>query len=148
MKSLACACLAALLATSALARPLTPAERRYQGYLQPQYTGDLPSCGDPDVLIRFRDNFHERETEYWHSGLEIVSYDKVTEIGDRANGLDYIPRRYCTARVFLSNQTYRDASYVIKESLGIIGISYGLDLCITGLDRDLAYAPNCKEARP
>lgn len=137
----ACALLAA--AGAAQARPLTPAESRDSRYL-----GALPACDDPGVLSRIQNRFWSREAEYWGSGLAIVGYDRVREIGYRSNGADYIPRRYCTARVFLNDQLTRQVSYSIGEDLGIIGWGYGVEWCVSGLDRHFAYAPNCKMARP
>ena len=38
--------------------------------------------------------------------------------------------------------------YSINEDLGIIGFGFGVEWCVGGLDRNDAYAPNCKMARP
>jgi hypothetical protein len=128
---------------AALARPQVPAEDRYDSY-----EGILPSCADPSVFERIQSRFHARETEFWKSGLEIVSLDQVREIGFRPNGLDLIPRRYCSAKAQMNNQTVRDVSYSIDEDLGIIGWGFDVEWCLEGLDRDYTYAPDCKIARP
>jgi hypothetical protein len=39
-------------------------------------------------------------------------------------------------------------SYSIAEDLGVIGVTWGVEWCITGLDRNFAYAPACKMAEP
>jgi hypothetical protein len=127
----------------AMARPLTPAEKRFS-----PYDAILPACDDPAVFERIQSRFHQRETEYWNTGLEIVGFDEPGEIGFRRNGLDYIPRRYCTARAMLNDQKTRMVSYSIGEDLGIIGFSFDVDWCLVGLDRNNAYAPGCKMARP
>jgi len=137
----ACALFAAVDAVQA--RPLTPAESRYS-----RYSGMLPACDDPGVLSRIQSRFWNREAEYWNSGLEILGYDRVREIGFRSNGADYIPRRYCMARAYLNDQTARDVSYSVGEDLGFIGWGYGVEWCVSGLDRNYAFAPNCKMARP
>ncbi|MBV8473029.1 MAG: hypothetical protein JO107_13205, partial [Hyphomicrobiales bacterium] len=36
----------------------------------------------------------------------------------------------------------------IGENLGIIGWGYGVEWCVVGLDRNLAYAPECTSLRP
>ncbi len=128
---------------AALARPLVPAEHRYD-----YYSGRLPSCGDPYVFERIQSRFHDRESEFWKSGLEILGFDEVREVGMRSNGLDYIPRRYCMARAHMNNQSVRTVSYAIAEGMGIIGFGFGVDWCVAGLDRNYADAPNCKMARP
>ena len=128
----------------ACARPLVPAERRYL-----PYDGMLPACGDPSVFNRIQWNFRERETEFWNTGLEILGFDDVKEIGYKTNGEDYIPRRYCIARAFLNDEKKpRQVSYSISEDLGIIGFGFGVEWCVSGLDRENAYARHCKMARP
>jgi hypothetical protein len=128
----------------ALARPLVPAERRYS-----PYDGVLPACGDPAVFERIQGRFHDRETEFWNTGLEILGFDEVREIGYKTNGYDYIPRRYCIARAYLNDEkTFHQVFYSISEDLGIIGFGFGIEWCVYGLDRNDAYAPGCKMARP
>jgi len=131
------------LAERASARPLVPAERRYD-----PYASNLPACDDPAVFERIQGRFHDAEVEYWKSGLEILGFESVTQIGYRSIGLDYIPRRYCVASVVMNDTKIRKVSYSVGEDLGIIGIGFGVEWCIAGLDRHDAYAPNCKMARP
>lgn len=131
------------LSFAAQTRPLVPAERRYDFY-----SGGLPACGDPHVFERIQSRFHDRESEFWKSGLEIVGFDEMREIGMRSNGLDYIPRRYCMARAHLNDQSARTVSYAIAEDMGIIGWGFEVDWCVAGLDRNYANAPNCRMARP
>jgi hypothetical protein len=128
---------------AAAARPVIPAERRYDSY-----AGVLPTCGDPGVFDRIRSLFHDRETEFWKSGLEIVNLGRVREVGFRPDGLDHIPRRYCEAQVYLNNQAVRPVSYSIVEDAGFIGFSYDVEWCVGGLDRDNAYGGNCRDAQP
>jgi len=126
------------------ARPLVPAERRYA-----PYDGVLPACDDPAVAQRIGWNFRQREDEFWDTGLEILGFGAVREIGYKTNGLDYIPRRYCSARALLNDQKRpHQVYYAISEDLGIIGIGFGVEWCIVGFDRNDAYAPSCKMARP
>ena len=131
------------LSFAALARPLVPAERRYD-----YYSGRLADCADPHVLARIQSRFYDRESEFWKSGLQILGFDRVREIGMRTNGLDYIPRRYCMAQAHLNDQSARTVSYSIVDDMGIIGWGFGVDWCVAGLDRNYADAPNCKMARP
>ncbi|HTV31533.1 MAG TPA: hypothetical protein VME69_00230 [Methylocella sp.] len=133
------ACLASPLA----ARPVVPAEQRYL-----PYDGDLPACNDASVLDRIEDRFDDRESEFWNSGLLIVGFDHIREIGYRTNGADYIPRRFCTARAYLNDSTLHSVSYSIGEDLGFLGFGFGVTWCVDGLDRNYAYAPHCKMARP
>ena len=132
-----------VLATAANARPLVPAEERDQ-----PYSGIVRACTDPSALGYIKGQFVSREAEYWHSGLSIVGFDDVREIGMRSNGLDYIPRRYCTARAIMSDNKVRPVTFSIDEASAGIGFGDNVVWCVTGLDREDAFAPACLEARP
>lgn len=133
----------AALAGVGSARPLVPAERRYL-----PYDGFLPACDDPAALQRIQERFHDRESQFWRTGLEIMGFDAIQEIGYRTNGLDYIPRRYCRARAYMNDAKWRSVSFSINKDLGLIGAGDEVDWCVDGLDREDAYAPACKMARP
>jgi len=122
---------------------VTPAEQRYIAY-----GANLPACDDPAVLARISDRFEQKEAEYWHSKLQIGRYDRIRQIGFRANGLSYIPRRYCAARGHLNDARRRPVLYAIGEDLGIIGWRFGVEWCVVGLDRNYAFAPSCGAVRP
>ena len=131
-------------APGAAARPMTPAERRHMP-LSP----DMPGCADPSVLARISSRFAAREWKYWDSGLSIANFERVSEIGYRSNGLDYVPRRYCTARAVMSNGSMHKVTYAIASDLGWLGvIGYGVEWCVDGLDRNHAYGGHCRAARP
>ena len=128
---------------SAIARPVVPAEQHYEGY-----DNDLPACDDVGVLDRIASRFSRKESEYWNTSLEITHFDDVKLLAARPWGLDHIPRNFCTARVLLNDQSYHKVSYSVVEDGGMIGFGYGVEWCVEGLDRDLAYAPACQLARP
>ena len=132
------------VAPAAAARPMTPAERRHMP-LSP----DMPACADPGILAKISGRFASREWNYWDSGLSIASFDRISEIGYRSNGLDYVPRRYCTARAIMSNGSTHKVTYAIASDLGWLGVlGYGVDWCVDGLDRNHAYGGHCRAARP
>ena len=128
----------------AVARPLAPAEQRFM-----PYTGRVPLCDSADVLGRISSRFADSEDEYWNSGLSVVRYDQVAEIGLRSTGLDFIPRRYCIARATFNTGAVSTVNYAIGEDLGFVGFpGWGVDWCFDGLDRNRAAAPGCKMKRP
>lgn len=143
VRATALAAVVAALAGQALARPVVPAEKRYYGF-----EDDLPACDDAGVLDRIKDRFSQKESEYWNTSLEIVSYDGVKTVAIRPWGADHVPRHYCFARAYLNDQSYHDVSYAIIANAGIIGFEWGVEWCVQGLDRNLAFAPNCQLARP
>ncbi len=122
---------------------MTPAEQR-----DAPYSGLVRPCEDPMATGYIQGAFADREDEYWHSGLKIVGFQDIREIGNRSNGLDYIPRRYCTARAIMSDQKVRSVSYSIVEAGGSIGYTDSVTWCVNGLDRLDAFNPACKMARP
>ena len=139
-------CLAALFAFAASAHAggiVVPAEQRYS-----PYTGVLPACDDPSVLSTISDRFAQKESEYWNSSIRLAGFDRIREIGFRANGLGYIPRRYCVARSVDADGKFRPVIFDIGEDLGMIGWGWGVEWCVVGLDRNLAYAPSCSVLRP
>jgi hypothetical protein len=114
----------------------------------PNYEGIIPFCEDPAVTGKIVNRFAHREREYWNSDLTIQSFEQPREIAYRPWGPSFIPRRFCLGRVTTSDGYRRTVSYSIGEDLGIIGATWGVEWCIAGLDRNLAYSPNCEMARP
>ena len=152
MKALYLAIFAALaMCGSACAQNVPPAEQRYI-----PYSGNLPPCDVPWALQTVTDRFRQIRSEFWHSDLQILFYDRVREIGFRSNGLSYIPRRYCAARAFLNDCDPRVNDrckgrmviYAIGEKTNMIGWNDGVQWCVVGLDPSLAYAPNCQALKP
>jgi hypothetical protein len=133
-------------ASAAAADQRLPAEewaRSYQATL-----AKLPLCQDTNVLQRIANRFEETEKEYWNSSLTIVSFDSARPVAYRPWGLDFIPRRYCSASVTMSDNHRRRVEYSVIEDFNVAGWAWGVEWCVTGLDRAWAYRPNCKMARP
>ena len=81
----------------------------------------------------------------------------MREIGFRANGLSYIPRRYCVARAAMADPPRRRGrpakacgpwSIPSWPTPGIFGLDWGVEWCVVGLDRSHAYAPDCDVLKP
>lgn len=139
-------CATSVVSGAAVARPLLPAEQRFL-----PYNGDLPTCDDWLVLQELSFDFGANQWTYWDStpaSLEIKDYEKVGEIGYRTDGVDIIPRRYCSARARFSDGRTRVVKYNLVESGGFIGIGHGLEYCVVGLDHEHAYSPSCAAAGP
>ena len=134
---------AVLAATQAPARPLTPAEGRYF-----PFSGNVPACDHEGVLGRIQSRFSQRERNYWKSGLEIQDFQNVRENGYRTAGVDLIPKRYCKAGAVMNDGKIRQVTYWIGENQGMIGWSWGVDWCVSGLDHHRAFGGNCNAAGP
>ncbi len=132
-----------LCAAPVAAREITPAERR-----EIPYDSRIPACDNPSVLFDIADRFAKREDRFWNSSLTIVSYEGLRQTSWRPWGLDYIPRRFCSGTVLVSDGVKRRIDFSVREDLGAIGLTWGTEWCIQGLDRNYAFAPGCKQARP
>ena len=141
--ALACVPWSPLLALEPRLGDVPPAETRIW-----PHSGELPGCDQSLVLAQIQRDFFEREQGYWNSALSLDAFDGVREIGFRTNGLSYIPRRYCEAQAQFNDGVRRKVVYQIGEDLGFIGVGWGVNWCVDGLDRNLAYAPHCRAAGP
>ncbi len=114
----------------------------------PRYDAWLPTCNATGPLAKIQSRFSTKEGRFWNSALQIVSFAGIRETAVRPWADDTIPRRFCSAEVLISDGKWRTVNYVIIEDGGMIGHSYGVEWCVVGLDRNWAYNPACKMARP
>jgi hypothetical protein len=147
------ACAYALTATILACAPLRPAsaasllEKNF--FLSgPRYDGVLPPCDSPAALGTISARFAEKEGTFWESRLTIVGYEKIRETAFRTWAPNTIPRRFCSALALVSDGRKHPIHYSIAEDTGIIDASWGVEWCVVGLDRNWAYEPACKMARP
>ncbi len=127
----------------AAARDQVPAENR-----DIPWTGIIPACDDPSVLGEITRRFTRTQSNFWDSALTIDGFAKIRPVAVRPWGLDYIPRRFCTGEALVSDGHKRQVTYSVREDLGNIGATWDVQWCVTGLDRNLAYAPHCAAAGP
>ena len=130
----------------------TPAEERWA-----PFSSNLPTCDDTGVLSTDLGSLRpDREHHTGAATTSIAGIDGVREIGFRANGLAYIPRRYCVGRAAVVDPrapaaaASDDAHGRLQRGRrgGIIGWSWGVEWCVVGFDRNHAYAPDCDVLRP
>jgi hypothetical protein len=112
----------------------------------PRYDGALPPCEAGLQTIASR--FGQKEGRYWNSDLTIQGFERVREVAYRPWAPNTIPRRFCTATALVSDGLKHPVHYSIGETTGMIGASWGVEWCVVGLDRNMAYSPACKMARP
>ena len=139
------AALAALTAVPAAAANLLELNFYLGG---PRFEGVMPACDSPAALAKISARFAEKENRFWSPDLSIVAFDKVREVAYRPGPPNAIPRRFCAAIAFVSDGLKHPIYYSIGEDTGMIGSTYGVEWCVAGLDRNWAYNPACKMARP
>ena len=112
----------------------------------PRYDGVLPPC--EAGLSKIAARFSEKESRFWNSSLQILDFERVREIAFSPWARGTIPRRFCQATALVSDGRKRAVYYSIGEDTGMIGASWGVEWCVAGLDRNWAFNPYCKMARP
>jgi hypothetical protein len=112
----------------------------------PRYDGVLPGCDAALGTIASR--FATKEGRFWNSELQIVGFEKVQQVAFRPWADNTIPRRFCTGTALVSDGHKHRVNFSIVEDGGAIGATWGVEWCVAGLDRNWAYNPACKMARP
>ena len=112
----------------------------------PRYDGVLPPC--EAALDTIASRFAQKEGRFWNSDLQILGFDRVRETAFRPWAPQTVPRRFCSAVAQVSDGRLHKVHYSIVEDGGMIGMSWGVEWCVVGLDRNWAYNPACKMAQP
>jgi hypothetical protein len=134
---------AAIVVLSATLSSAGPLERLITGY-----HGYLPPCDSSWALGTISLRFGYKEARFWNSSESLAQFGDVHEIAYRPWGPNFVPRRYCSVKVRLASLRDTTVYYSIIEKGGFAGAGYGVEWCVVGYDRNLAYAPNCRAARP
>ncbi len=118
------------------------------GLSGPRYDALVPLCHDPGVLGQISAKFGHKEGEFWNSSLAIVGIERIREAAFRPWDAQTIPRRFCNGIARVSDGTRHPVHYSIIETSGWLGLGWGVEWCVVGLDRNWAYNPACRMARP
>jgi hypothetical protein len=110
--------------------------------------GYIPACDSGWALQTIAWRFGYKERRFWGTNESLSQFGQVREIAYRPWGGEYVPRRYCEAKVRVSERRDTVVYYSIIEKGGFAGIGWGVEWCVVGYDYNLAYAPNCRAARP
>jgi hypothetical protein len=103
------------------------------------------------ALQTISSQFAQKESKFWNSGLEITGFADVQEVAFRpwnSGATQAIPRRFCSAQAMLNDGVAREVHYSIIEDGGFAGSGSGVQWCVVGLDRNWAFNPSCKAAKP
>jgi hypothetical protein len=134
-----------VLSLGQTAQAANPLELNF-GLFGPSYEGRVAPC--ESALGTITNQFGEKESTFWNSDLRITAYGQIRETAFRPWQSDNIPRRYCSAEAMLSDGKLRTVHYSIIEDGGFAGFGQGVEWCVVGLDRNWAYNPRCRAARP
>jgi hypothetical protein len=135
----------ALLVSGQSAQAANPLELNF--WLSgPRYDGNVAPC--EQALSTISSQFQEKESKFWNSALVITGFGRIQETAYRPWQSDNIPRRYCSGEVMISDGKMRTVHYSIIEDGGFAAFGQGVEWCVAGLDRNWAYGPGCRAARP
>jgi len=114
----------------------------------PRYSRVVPACDYPAALDRIIANFRTKEFRFWNSEMRIVGFENIRELDFLSRAAQAIPRRFCSGIAVINDGARRTIYYSIAEDTGMIGMDWGVNFCVAGLDRDWAYNPSCRAAGP
>ena len=114
----------------------------------PRYSAKVPLCEERGPLDMIRRRFGTKEGKFWNSDLKLVGFEQIQEVSWQPWAPGTIPRRFCSASALISDGVRRPMYYSITEDAGMIGVSYGVEFCVVGLDREWSYQPACLRAKP
>jgi hypothetical protein len=114
----------------------------------PNYDRDTPSCNYQGALDRIAWNFSSKEGRFWNSELRIVGFEEIKETAVLPWAAQSIPRRFCSGTVVINDGGRHAIYYSIAEDTDLIGMAWGVNFCVVGLDRNWAYNPDCRAAKP
>ncbi|HEX2652055.1 MAG TPA: hypothetical protein VHN11_00190 [Xanthobacteraceae bacterium] len=114
----------------------------------PRYDGVIPPCDTSFALSTIQHRFATKEGRFWQSGLRIEGFERIHEVAFRPWAPHTVPRRFCSGTAFTSDGKKRRVDYWIGEDTGMIGGNWGVEWCVAGTDRNWAYNPSCRMARP
>jgi hypothetical protein len=147
--------LMAALAVTAIVGLFRPSPAEASNWLEmnfwlsgPRYDANVPACNNDWVLSTIRSRFATKESRFWMSDLSIKEMGDIKQVAFRPWSEETVPRRFCAGKVLVSDGRWRQVYYSIVEDGGIIGAKWGVEWCVVGLDRNWAYNPACKMARP
>ncbi|HXW48366.1 MAG TPA: hypothetical protein VEK31_02880 [Xanthobacteraceae bacterium] len=114
----------------------------------PRYDRTVPACDYPAALDRIIGNFRTKEFRFWNSELRIVGVENIQELDFQPWAAQAIPRRFCRGIAVINDGARHTIYYSIAEDTGMIGMDWGVNFCVAGLDRNWAYNPDCRGAGP
>ncbi|THF58463.1 hypothetical protein [Ollibium composti] len=112
--------------------------------------GDTGVCSEPWVLNRITSRFRYQVQHVPHlPDVEIVDFRRIHQhrylpaLGEKRP----IARRYCGAKVALSDGRERAVWYLVEEGQGYAGMGDNVEFCMSGFDRWMVYNGHCRVLR-
>ena len=113
----------------------------------PNYDGELPPCEAAlgKIAARFcRKGRPVLELRPANPRLRAGARNRLPALGGGNHSAPLLHARSPTSATGVKHRV----NYWIGEDTGMIGMTWGVEWCVVGLDRNWAYNPACKMARP
>jgi hypothetical protein len=114
----------------------------------PRYDRVMPGCDYPRALDRIIADLRSVGTRFWNSELQILGFENMRETAVLPWAAQSVPRRFCSGTVLINDGLRHQIYYSIAEDAGMIGMDWGVNFCIVGIDRSWAYNSACRSAQP
>lgn len=114
----------------------------------PRYDRIVPACDSGVARGQIIADFASKEARFWNSRLQIVGIEDIRQTAVLPWAAQSIPRRFCKGVALINDGLKRPIYYSIGEDTGDIGAVTGVEFCVVGLDRNFAFGPACRAARP
>lgn len=113
------------------------------------YASDPGACADTRVLGRISERFRYQVRNVPNlPDVAIVEYYRIGETRYLPKREQWpIERRYCHAKVALTDGRSRDIWYLIEDPMGFASIGSNVEFCVSGFDRWHVYNGNCRVLR-
>lgn len=109
--------------------------------------GKVPYCDDGGVIKKITKRFRKNNIHHRDNDLEFERMEEIRETGFVKNPSDNTDRRYCAARVYLTNGKHPTVYYLVLERDGLASLTWGVDFCVSGLDFERAHGSHCRSLR-
>jgi hypothetical protein len=140
---------AGLALVLALAAPFAPstADAGERPYMSFNGEPRLPACTDSSVTGAVAGRVARADPDYGR-GLTITGMERVVETSYQVDRPSPYARRFCEARAHMSDGRTRRVYYAISEHAGFLGLGWGLEACVAGVDPWRVYDARCRTTRP
>jgi hypothetical protein len=107
----------------------------------------VPACTEASVQNAVAGRVARADPDYGR-GLTITAMHRVVETAYKVDDPSPYARRFCEARAEMSDGRTRRVYYAISEHAGFVGIGWGLEACVAGVDPWRVYDARCRTTRP
>lgn len=113
------------------------------------YSGDPGVCGEAWVLNKISSRFAYQVRHVPNlPDVQITDFRRINERRYQPGEENWpIGRRYCDAKVILSDGHERTIWYLIEEGQGFASVGDNVEFCVSGFDRWYVYNGGCRVLR-